>query len=91
MPGEVKGFYEAWKKYGKMTWKDLVQPTIDMARNGFPFGYSAHYAATRTRYTPLLKNDPGHRYVSWLNKSVADGDRLGSLRVELLEKLLIDI
>lgn len=61
VPGEVKGFYEAWKKYGKMNWKDLVQPTIDMARNGFPFGYSAHYAATRTSVIPLIKNDPGHR------------------------------
>ncbi|KAL9980089.1 hypothetical protein ACROYT_G008632 [Oculina patagonica] len=61
VPGEVKGLYEAWKKYGKLHWVDLVQPSIDMARNGFPFGPSAHYAATRTRYTPILKADPGHR------------------------------
>lgn len=61
VPGEVKGFYEAWKKYGKMTWKELVQPTINMARDGFPFGYSAYYAATRTSVQPLLKDDPGHR------------------------------
>ena len=61
VPGEVKGFYEAWKKYGKLTWKELVQLSIEMARNGFPFGPSAHYAATRARYTSLLKADPGHR------------------------------
>lgn len=61
VPGEVKGFYEAWKKYGKLQWADLVQPAINMSREGFPFGYSAYYAATRTRYTPLLKADPGHR------------------------------
>ena len=59
--GEVKGLHEAWKKYGKLAWKELVQPSIDMARNGFPFGPSTYYAATRTRYTPLLKADPGHR------------------------------
>ena len=61
MPGEVKGFYEAWKKYGKLHWVDLVQPSIDMARNGFSFGPSAHYAATLARYIPILKADPGHR------------------------------
>ena len=59
----MKGFYEAWKKYGKMNWKLLVQPTIDMARNGFPFSYSARYAATRKSVRPLLKEDPGHRFV----------------------------
>ncbi len=61
VPGEVKGFYEAWKKYGELAWKDLVQPTINMARNGFPFGYSAYYAAKRTSVQPRLKADPGHR------------------------------
>ncbi len=61
VPGEVKGLYEAWKKYGKLHWVDLVQPSIDMARNGFPFSPSAHYAATLSRYTPILKADPGHR------------------------------
>lgn len=61
VPGEVKGSYEAWKKYGKLAWKDLVQPSIDMAKNGFPFGSSAYYAATRTSVQPRLKQDPGMR------------------------------
>ena len=59
MPGEVKGSYEAWKKYGKLAWKELVQPSIDMAKNGFPFGYSAYNAAIRTSVQPHLKNDTG--------------------------------
>ena len=62
VPGEVKGFLEASKKYGKLNWTDLVQPSIDMAKRGFPFGHSAYYAATRTKITPLLKADPGHRF-----------------------------
>ena len=61
VPGEVKGSYEAWKKYGKLAWRELVQPSIDMAKNGFPFGYSAHYAATRKSVQPLLEKDPGMR------------------------------
>lgn len=35
MPGEVVGFLEEWKAYGKAPWADLVQPSIDLARNGF--------------------------------------------------------
>ena len=63
VPGEVKGFYEAWKKYGKLPWKNLVQPSIDMARNGFPFGYSAEYAAKRSSVFKYIKADPGLRFV----------------------------
>jgi gamma-glutamyltranspeptidase/glutathione hydrolase len=34
VPGSVDGMVEAHKKYGTMAWKDLVQPAIDLARNG---------------------------------------------------------
>lgn len=36
VPGSVAGMYEAHTKYGSLPWKDLVQPAIDLARNGFP-------------------------------------------------------
>ena len=40
VPGEVSGQYQAWKLYGKLTWKDLVNPAIDLARDGFPISQS---------------------------------------------------
>ena len=40
VPGEVRGQYQAWKLYGKLTWKDLVQPAIDLARNGFQISHA---------------------------------------------------
>ncbi len=34
IPGAVDGMLEAHKKLGKLDWKDLVQPAVDLARNG---------------------------------------------------------
>ncbi len=35
IPGSVDGLVEAHKKLGTLPWKDLVQPAIDLALNGF--------------------------------------------------------
>jgi len=35
VPGSVAGIMEVYKKYGSLPFKDLVQPSIDLARNGF--------------------------------------------------------
>ncbi len=39
VPGSVAGLYYAWKKYGKLDWKKLLYPAINLARNGFPVNY----------------------------------------------------
>ena len=35
VPGEVEGLYYALQEYGTMEWADVVQPSIDIAREGF--------------------------------------------------------
>lgn len=35
VPGSVDGMVQAHLKYGKLSWAQLVQPAIDLARNGF--------------------------------------------------------
>lgn len=35
VPGSVDGMVEAHKKYGRLKWEVLVQPAIDLARDGF--------------------------------------------------------
>lgn len=35
VPGSVAGMDEAFKKYGSLPWKDLLQPAIDLASKGF--------------------------------------------------------
>ncbi len=34
-PGTVKGFELAMKKYGALSWKDVLQPAIELAEKGF--------------------------------------------------------
>lgn len=34
VPGELKGYAALYEKYGRLPWKDLVQPTIDLCRKG---------------------------------------------------------
>tara|TARA_R110001583_G_scaffold189508_2_gene352576 strand:- start:2584 stop:4272 length:1689 start_codon:yes stop_codon:yes gene_type:complete len=45
VPGTVAGLFLAHQKYGKLPWKDLVQPAIDQATNGFTFNWSLFKAA----------------------------------------------
>lgn len=34
VPGTIDGLYSAHSRFGKLPWRDLVQPAIDLARNG---------------------------------------------------------
>ncbi len=46
VPGTVAGLYLAHQKYGELQWADLVQPSIDLAKNGFEFTWSLSKAAS---------------------------------------------
>jgi gamma-glutamyltranspeptidase len=59
VPGEVKGMYTAWRKFGKLPWKDLIQPAIDLATNGYKISKPLHTAMlSKEQY---IKDDPGLR------------------------------
>lgn len=35
VPGTVRGFWEASRRYGKLNWKTVVEPALKLARDGF--------------------------------------------------------
>ena len=39
VPGTARGLELAHKKYGSKTWRELLEPAVGLARNGFPVSY----------------------------------------------------
>jgi gamma-glutamyltranspeptidase/glutathione hydrolase len=76
VPGSVDGMVEAHNKYGKLKWADLVQPAIDLARNGFKITRKLASALNYER-AQFIKLNPGKVY---LLKS--DGWKEGDLLVQ---------
>jgi gamma-glutamyltranspeptidase/glutathione hydrolase len=62
VPGSVDGMAEAHRKYGKLKWAELVQPAIDLARNGFKISQKLTSALNRSR-AQFIKLNPGKTYL----------------------------
>jgi gamma-glutamyltranspeptidase/glutathione hydrolase len=56
VPGTVAGLHMAWKEQGKLTWRRLVQPAIELARDGFIV--TDGLARSLKHVLPEMKNYP---------------------------------
>jgi gamma-glutamyltranspeptidase/glutathione hydrolase len=50
VPGTVAGLELAHQRFGSMDWADLVQPAIDLARDGMPVSWHLHDSFKRQKH-----------------------------------------
>ena len=66
VPGSVAGMWLAHTRFGSLPWKDLVEPAIRLAEEGWILdAWSARSFATETRHNArdYLRGEPGERLV----------------------------
>ena len=54
--------HDVSQKYGRLPWRDLVEPAIELARGGFKISAAVAEALDNTKTKDFIKNDPGLRY-----------------------------
>lgn len=75
IPGTVAGMYELHQQHGQLPWSRLVQPAIDLARNGWVL--SLKEAEQLQKYqTDLQRLNAEGCYVCASNKDFAAGDTI---------------
>ncbi|XP_040897978.1 glutathione hydrolase 5 proenzyme-like [Toxotes jaculatrix] len=79
IPGEIRGYEKAHKLYGKLPWATLFQPTIRLAREGFPM------PEVQGRY--VQKIDKNLSQTLWDLYSDGDGNLLKTGDTVKFEKL----
>lgn len=84
VPGTVAGLYLAHQKYGALPWKDLVQPSVDLAEKGVVLSYTLaehakNFNASSSTTPQFLKDyykKPNGELVKfgelWIQKALAE-------------------
>lgn len=71
VPGSVDGMVKAHEKFGKLKWTDLLQPAINLAKNGFPVTEKQAEELNEMQ-EPFMKFNPGKSY--FIKKNFKGGD-----------------
>eukprot|EP00172_Hildenbrandia_rubra_P002296 Plantae.Rhodophyta-Hildenbrandia_rubra.ctg3045.p1 GENE.Plantae.Rhodophyta-Hildenbrandia_rubra.ctg3045~~Plantae.Rhodophyta-Hildenbrandia_rubra.ctg3045.p1 ORF type:complete len:732 (-),score=140.97 Plantae.Rhodophyta-Hildenbrandia_rubra.ctg3045:2629-4824(-) len=58
VPGELKGIYEAHKSYGRVEWKKLLIPVVELANDG---PVSAYFAEQLVKHNSTIMKSPSLR------------------------------
>jgi gamma-glutamyltranspeptidase/glutathione hydrolase len=76
VPGELRGLEYIHKRYGKLSWKSIIQPALDVARNGFTVNTLLYSAMTNA-----IKENGGENFfvsnADWAEIFAPNGTMLG--------------
>ncbi|MBW4673619.1 MAG: gamma-glutamyltransferase [Desmonostoc geniculatum HA4340-LM1] len=78
-PGTVAGLYEVHRRYGKLSWQEVVKPAIALAKDGFIIGDASTWRSLQTNqlYQQRILNNPAAREIFTDNgKFYNTGDKL---------------
>ena len=84
VPGSIAGLFEIHKKFGSMPFSELIQPSIDMARNGFVL--TKRQARGLNYYREAFKK--ANQRVIYFDREWSEGDTLKNPNMALtLERI----
>jgi gamma-glutamyltranspeptidase/glutathione hydrolase len=75
VPGTVAGLFEVHTRYGRLPWKDVVEPAIALAENGFAVRWR-FVEACKWRLESLKKNPEASRIFFKNGKLLKEGELL---------------
>lgn len=92
VPGTVAGMQEMHEKLGRLPWNELLQPAVDLARNGLVLTEKEARGLNRQR-TEFMKENPGKNYLlsaegkEWkVGDLLVQGDLANTLELILKKK-----
>lgn len=62
VPGQIKGLHEAWLRFGRVPWAELVLPTVHMLREGVAVNKAE--AAGIEKFQGALREERTLRYIT---------------------------
>jgi gamma-glutamyltranspeptidase/glutathione hydrolase len=73
-PGTLRGFEEAHARYGKLPIKELLEPAIKLAENGFSVSYKGALRMARTAHILNTTTACRELYLKENNTAPVEGD-----------------
>jgi gamma-glutamyltranspeptidase/glutathione hydrolase/leukotriene-C4 hydrolase len=65
IPGEIRGYWAAHQKFGKLSWRELFEPAIEMCREGIEVFKPSADALIANKQ--IIMDEPSLRcvHISW--------------------------